>query len=200
MSQDERRAMIVAAAVPLVVDHGAAVTTAQIARAAGIGEGTIFRAFDGKDDLLRACVAHVAGPDHVLRELAAIPMDQPLTDRLTDAIGALRSHMERMGAAIGALAASGRHGLSRGDDGRPGGRRDPTTGRSGDRDAAVTQTHDAVVALLEPDRDTLRQPPEVVADYVLRMLSPRRSPLAASGQIDDATLADLVVRGVAGAA
>ncbi|MFF8595875.1 hypothetical protein ACF061_31460 [Streptomyces sp. NPDC015220] len=42
MEPDQRRAMIVAMALPLVIEYGASVSTAKIARAAGIGEGTIF--------------------------------------------------------------------------------------------------------------------------------------------------------------
>ena len=52
--------MIVAAALPLVAEYGAAVTTSQIARAAGIGEATIFRAFKDKDEVLDACVAEAS--------------------------------------------------------------------------------------------------------------------------------------------
>ncbi|MCU1430433.1 MAG: DNA-binding transcriptional regulator, AcrR family, partial [Actinomycetia bacterium] len=37
--------MIVAATLPLLLEHGDRVTSRQIAEAAGIAEGTIFRAF-----------------------------------------------------------------------------------------------------------------------------------------------------------
>lgn len=57
MAPGSRREMIVRAALPLVIEHGSAVTTRQIARAAGIGEGTIFRVFADKDELLEACVS-----------------------------------------------------------------------------------------------------------------------------------------------
>ncbi|MCW3844297.1 TetR/AcrR family transcriptional regulator, partial [Micromonospora yasonensis] len=52
MSPDQRRAMIVRAALPLLATYGAGLTTAQVARAAGIGEATVFRAFADKDALL----------------------------------------------------------------------------------------------------------------------------------------------------
>ena len=49
MSVEDRRAAIVEAALPLLIEHGANVTTSQIAAAAGIAEGTVFRAFGDKN-------------------------------------------------------------------------------------------------------------------------------------------------------
>ena len=59
--------MIVAAALPLVAEYGAAVTTSQVASAAGIGEATIFRAFADKEELLDACMIEAMRPDHAVR-------------------------------------------------------------------------------------------------------------------------------------
>src|SRR5713101_1245880 len=56
---DERRSMIVAVTLPLLLAHGERVTSRQIAEAAGIAEGTIFRAFADKDELI-ATVLEVA--------------------------------------------------------------------------------------------------------------------------------------------
>src|SRR3954468_11924021 len=108
MDADQRRAMIVAAALPLVVEYGASVTTAKIAKAAGIGEGTIFRVFPDKDALLHACVAEAVRPDDTVRHLESISLDQPLAHRLIEAAEVIRGHLTRMGAVISALAATGR--------------------------------------------------------------------------------------------
>ncbi|MFC4529188.1 TetR/AcrR family transcriptional regulator [Sphaerisporangium dianthi] len=163
MSTDQRRAMIVAAALPLVAEHGAAVTTSQVARAAGIGEGTIFRVFTDKEELLDACTAEAMNPDHVLRELAAISLDEPLDDRLTQAAEALRAHLDRMGTVIGALHASG-HRRERTSAARP---------QPGAREASMKATHEAVTELVEPDRAALRMEPEKIASVFLGMLFPR---------------------------
>ncbi|WP_228638883.1 TetR/AcrR family transcriptional regulator [Microtetraspora sp. AC03309] len=179
MTSEQRRAMIVAAALPLVAENGAAVTTSQIARAAGIGEATIFRAFKDKDDVLDACVAEAVNPDHVLRELASIPLDQPLSARLIEAAEALRAHLARIGAVIGSLHASG-HGRGR----SPGDRPPP-----GSREASMRVLGDAVAELIEPDRDALRLEPGKVASIFLGMPFTRLHPTSGGAE---ATVEDFV--------
>ncbi|MEU5988018.1 helix-turn-helix domain-containing protein [Spirillospora sp. NPDC047418] len=132
MSPRQRREMIVRTALPLVAEHGTAVTTGQIARAAGIGEATIFRVFADKDELLDACVAEALRPDHVLAEIEAIPLDQPLPARLTEASAAIEAYLARMGLVIGALHATGRPGRPLPAPGAPrGGAPSPDPGRGG---------------------------------------------------------------------
>src|SRR3954447_18740224 len=58
-----RRSMIVAATLPLLLDEGDRVTTRQIAEAAGIAEGTIFRAFVDKDELIVAVIDAALDPE-----------------------------------------------------------------------------------------------------------------------------------------
>ncbi|MGW2011963.1 TetR/AcrR family transcriptional regulator [Streptomyces nigrescens] len=165
--------MIVAAALPLVAEYGAAVTTSQIARAAGIGEATIFRAFKDKDEVLDACVAEAVGTDHVLRELASISLDEPLADRLAEAAEALRAHMERMGTVVGALHASG-HRRGRGPGTCTGtGTRDGEDPPPDSRAQSVTALRNAVIELIEPDRTAFRLSPEKVAAAFLGLLFTR---------------------------
>lgn len=76
LPRDERRASIVAACIPLVLESGPSVTTKQIADAAGVAEGTIFKAFDDKDDLIGATVDAIADPTAI--ELALSEIDPAL--------------------------------------------------------------------------------------------------------------------------
>jgi AcrR family transcriptional regulator len=70
---DERRSMIVAATLPLLLEHGDRVTSKQIAEAAGIAEGTVFRAFADKDELIVAVIESAIDTQPLEQALAAIP-------------------------------------------------------------------------------------------------------------------------------
>ncbi|MDH6222024.1 TetR/AcrR family transcriptional regulator [Streptomyces pseudovenezuelae] len=161
MDPDSRREMIVRSALPLVIEHGSAVTTRQIARAAGIGEGTIFRVFADKEELLDACVTEALSPAPALDELALVSMEQPLATRLTEAASALHAHLDRVGAVVGALHATG----GRGRSGRPGSSEAPP-----DRAAGSLPVREALAELFEPERESLRLPPEQAALIFLGLL------------------------------
>ncbi|MEU7428960.1 helix-turn-helix domain-containing protein [Streptomyces sp. NPDC040750] len=150
MDPDSRREMIVRAALPLVIERGSAVTTRQVARAAGIGEGTIFRVFADKEELLDACVTEALSPAHALEELTLVSMDQPL-----------HAHLDRVGAVVGALHATG----GRGRSGRPG-----SAGTPPDRAARSLPVREALAELFEPERESLRLPPEQAALIFLGLL------------------------------
>ncbi|MDX3619858.1 MULTISPECIES: TetR/AcrR family transcriptional regulator [Streptomyces] len=156
MSPEQRRAMIIQTAIPLIAEYGAAVTTAKIARAAGIGEGTIFRVFADKDELLQACVAEALSPEHAVRELDAIDVSQPLPDRLAEAAEALQAHMSRMGAIMGSL-------------GHRGGKH-PGTVRGAGSNESTARIRAALAELLEPERAALRRPPEQIAALFFGLL------------------------------
>ncbi|ROS30412.1 TetR/AcrR family transcriptional regulator [Cellulomonas sp. PhB150] len=80
---DERRRAILHDVRALVLDRGAAVTTRELALAAGVSEGTLFRVFDDKVTLLRETVHAAVDPVAVVPALDAIDRDLPLDERLT---------------------------------------------------------------------------------------------------------------------
>ena len=83
---DERRSMIVAATLPLLLEHGDRVTSRQIAEAAGIAEGTIFRAFADKDEIIVAVIEAALDPEPLEHALRGIPAGLAFEDRLVAAV------------------------------------------------------------------------------------------------------------------
>nr|WP_042196320.1 TetR/AcrR family transcriptional regulator [Kibdelosporangium sp. MJ126-NF4]CEL22547.1 Transcriptional regulator, TetR family [Kibdelosporangium sp. MJ126-NF4]CTQ89403.1 Transcriptional regulator, TetR family [Kibdelosporangium sp. MJ126-NF4] len=177
MSPEKRRAMIVQAVLPLLVEHGASVTTSQIARAAGIGEATVFRAFTDKDELVRACLTEALRADNAVASIEAIPLEVPLAERLSEAATALAAHMERMSALFGALRASGFQRDRGQHPRRPG------------HDAI----REAVAELFEPERDSLRVAPYQLASMFTGLLMMRSR--MGDERPDTAEMIDILLNG-----
>jgi AcrR family transcriptional regulator len=93
MPLEERRSAIVAATLPLFLEHGVSVTTREIAQAAGIAEGTIFRVFDDKTALLDAVIDAALDPAPAERAIRAIDESLSFEDRLVAAVEILRKRV-----------------------------------------------------------------------------------------------------------
>jgi AcrR family transcriptional regulator len=78
--------MIVAATLPLLLEHGDRVTSKQIAEAAGIAEGTIFRAFADKDEVIAAVIEAALDPEPLEAALTDIPEGLAFEDGLAAAV------------------------------------------------------------------------------------------------------------------
>lgn len=78
------------AAIPLIRERGPAVTTRELAEAAGVAEGTLFRVFEDKVALIEAAVERALDPEPVVADLRALDLTEvrPLLVAIAQVIGA----------------------------------------------------------------------------------------------------------------
>lgn len=100
---DERRAALIAATEPLLEQFGREISTRQIAEAAGIAEGTIFRAFATKEELIDAVIKDSFDIHRTCDELAQIDRGLSLEERLIAAVVILQERLRRVFALFGSL-------------------------------------------------------------------------------------------------
>lgn len=154
LSPEERRAALVDATLPLLHRHGRSVTTKQIAEAAGVAEGTIFRVFDSKDELVDAAINKAFAPGDVLRRLDDVDPAWPLEQRLAKAVSVLQ---QRLLAVFGLMRACGLV--------QPPASHDPGDHRASE--AALLERFEAIVGA---DADRLEVAPRQL-QRLLRMLT-----------------------------
>ncbi|GAA0242778.1 TetR/AcrR family transcriptional regulator [Saccharothrix mutabilis subsp. mutabilis] len=159
MSPEDRREAIVAATVPLLFDQGANVTTSQIAKAAGIAEGTVFRAFKDKQELLATCVQSVLAVDAELALLDDARQAATLPERLSWAISAVSGYLDRMWKLMSVLRDSGYHPDHQKQKGPP---------------VEMQRISEGVARLFEPDAADLRVDAELAARLLLGLVFTNR--------------------------
>lgn len=148
---DDRRQAIIEAVIPLLLEKGPTVTTREMAVAANIAEGTIFRVFPDKTSVVHAAIEASMDPDQIQQDIAAIPPTAPLTNQLEAAARILVERSERVAALIGVLRASGSHA-----DGPPAGARRYVM----DANTAILS---ALTKLFERNGDEIRVSPHQAA-------------------------------------
>ncbi|HEX3785600.1 MAG TPA: helix-turn-helix domain-containing protein [Pseudonocardiaceae bacterium] len=168
MSVEDRQAAIIAAALPLLIEHGSGVTTSQIATAAGIAEGTVFRAFRDKRELFVACLRAALRAEQQVAEINAIPADLPLAKRLIEAMEIVGGYQQRMWAVMQAVHSSGveldHHSFESTKDNEDGSIA-PNGAKHG-----FMQVADAITGLFEAETTQLRTSPELASRLLLGLM------------------------------
>ncbi|NLE98041.1 MAG: TetR/AcrR family transcriptional regulator [Propionibacterium sp.] len=100
LPRDERRAAIVDATLPLLEAHGDQLTSRQVADAAGVAEGTIFRAFDSLQDVIDATITEGLSSARLLEQLRAEPFPGDLEGDLAVAMRVLQRYHYRIRVII----------------------------------------------------------------------------------------------------
>lgn len=99
--------MLIDVVTPLLIEYGQALTTKQIAMRAGIAEGTIFRAFGTKDELIQAAVDRQLDPDPFRKRLRSIDATLPLEAKVSAIVALMR---DRFTTVFTIMTALGRFG------------------------------------------------------------------------------------------
>lgn len=176
---EQRRQVLVEATMPLLLEHGTSVTTRQIAEAAGIAEGTIFRVFPDKDSLVTAVVEAAFDPAPFEIELARIPLDAPLVDRLERAVDLLQRRMSSLAQLMTAAGLTRPPGAA-----APSAQRRPPT------------SVEALARLFEPDANRLRRSPLDAAALLRAMTFAGTHPMMVEEPTAPREIVDVLLHGV----
>jgi len=177
LAPEERREAILEAVLPLLLEKGRDVTSRELADAAGIAEGTVFRAFGDKETLLAAGLEKLLDREPFRAELRRIARELPFEDKIAVIIEQLQVRFREVFRIMTLFQVQG----------------PPPK-----RDASREDWLEIIRELLEPDAHRLAVPVEMLGWY-LRLVAFGSSiePFNHPRPFDAAELAGLVVHGAA---
>jgi len=192
---EQLRRTIVRATVPLIGEYET-LTTAQIARAAGIDEADLLAVFADKEAVLQACATMLSeamvallDPAGEVREIRAIRTDLPLASRLVAVIDIFDAYYRRIRVDLDDLLPASVPAA--GADDAPGIRPLMPQDELRSHGSRSSEFRQAVATLLEPDQQRLRLPAHVLAAAFVGMTfggvrpaGPDQPPLPAEQVVD----------------
>ena len=196
MPPDERRRALIDATRPLLLLDGPNLSTRRIAEAAGVAEGTIFRVFDSKDDLIHACVADAITDDGLDRALSALPPDAGLRATVEESVRVLGARVAEIRTLISLLhhqspPPSPRPRSNDADD-------DPSKCERPSPDEVRARNIAALASAIDPYADELRTSPRLAAVTLFAMVFGANHGSTHDPELADAAvIADLLLHGLA---
>lgn len=175
----------------MIREHGRQASTRQLAEAAGVAEGTLFRVFSSKDELIGAVVERYLGAGRTLDRIDLVDQSRPLAERLTEIVKILISRSAETFEILHAI-------------GPP---KEPSTeDRIAFRDHMLEQARRidrAVTALIEPDEKLLVVSSAQLAELIGAMVFAVSNPMLRHFRGDEpmriseepASIVDLVLHG-----
>ncbi len=192
LAPEDRRDAILTAVLPLLLERGVEVTTRELAVAAGVAEGTLFRVFPDKKAIVRAAVARALDPAPMLAALEAVDPAGELREILERAVAVLQARARDVVATMVVA-----YYVLAGDEDDPAlavARRAKSkeTGQAGER------VVEGLTALLRQHSAELRRPVEECARFIVAVVyaTARPGPVGVALAMSPAELVDFLLHGL----
>lgn len=194
MSAEDRRTAIVDAVLPLVVQRGELPSTREIAETAGIAEGTIYRVFADKTELLHAVAERAVRPpeamERVVEEARALPDVRARIVRLAERS---QERMREVQATMMALRPAMMAAFQESPRGA-----DAPDGPPAFFARAQEELLERLTAVFALEPAALRVPPALAASAFRALTFGSQHPgMAAAARLSPEQVADLLLHGIA---